>query len=91
MEGEPAGWDGPITAGKAAAWCSYGPSVLLLPARAGVWVKTAPVCVPYIAVNNFYCHNDRSWDVREESSSPFGSVTSVHTDLFCGSTGSTRG
>lgn len=74
MEGEPAGWDGPVTAGKAVARCSYGwscPAVEHpLPATpehpwAVVWVKTALLCVPHTAVNDFsYCH-DRSRDVRD--------------------------
>lgn len=60
--------DGPVTAGKAVAQCSYGPSAPAVehppPARAVVRVKTALPCVPYAAVNDFCCHNDRSRGVR---------------------------
>lgn len=54
---------------KAVAWCSYGPSGPAvehpLPARAVVWMKTALLYVLYTAVNDFYCHHDRSRDVRD--------------------------
>lgn len=68
MEGEPVAWDGPVTAGKAVAWCSYGPSGPAvehpLPAKAVVWVKTALLCAPYTAVKYFYCHDGRSLPVN---------------------------
>lgn len=54
----------------------------LPPARAEVWVKRALVCVPYIAVNNFYCHNDRSWDVRDGRNLPVDLGLSLYSILI---------
>lgn len=98
VEGEPASWDSPVTAGTVVSWSSYGPFRSCCVTQSswhcsGLGKHSALPCVRYAAVNIFsHRQDDRSQDVRDVRglTSPSGSVTWVHANIFRKRIGSAR-